>query len=87
MLRRSEIGVEALHNAAAAAEQVALCVAEPPQRLLGGRVSAATLLGIWRQCFQPLALHRLSEFALDERLDEEREAIDGEVAPRCERGS
>ena len=46
MLQWSELGVEALHNAAGAAEHVPLDVAEEAQHLLGGRVSAATLLGI-----------------------------------------
>jgi hypothetical protein len=45
-LQRSELGLEALHNAISAAEQVPLSVAEQPQHLLGGRVGAASLLGI-----------------------------------------
>lgn len=37
-LQRSELGLEALHNATSAAEQVPLSVAEQPQELFGGRV-------------------------------------------------
>ena len=44
MLQRSELRVEALHEAAGAAPQVPLRVAEEAQHLLGGRVGAATLL-------------------------------------------
>ena len=42
-----------------------LGVTEEAQHLFGGRVSAATLLGIEWRCFQPIALHRVPEFALD----------------------
>jgi hypothetical protein len=45
-LQRSELGLEALHNATSTAEHVPLGVAEQPQHLLGGRVGAAALLEI-----------------------------------------
>jgi hypothetical protein len=45
-LQRGEVGVKDLHGATGTAEHVPLGVAEQPQHLLGGRVGAATLLGI-----------------------------------------
>ena len=39
MLQWSELGVEALHNAAGAAEHVPLGMAEEAQHLFGSRVS------------------------------------------------
>jgi hypothetical protein len=77
-LQVGEFGFVGVHVDVVVGDDVALGEAVEPEDLLGGRPAGGAFCRVQRQFGDAALAHGAAEFALDERLDEQREEVDEE---------
>ena len=79
-LQMRELDVERLQYFAVLDEFVVRGETEQTQDLLSSWVGTVTLLGIEREVLNVVAFHGETQLTLDQRLNEEAEKVEGEIA-------